>query len=73
MRNYARDHKGFVPREDADDHGRLRAHPKQGKLKGVSDKLERLREWRNECDYRDQLSSDLKANLAAALAVDHAV
>src|SRR5258707_7165561 len=52
VRNHARDRLGFHPRDDGDDHGRLRAYLKNGKMRGVSDKLQRLREWRNECDYR---------------------
>jgi hypothetical protein len=66
-RNYARDYLGFVPREDADDHGRLRAHLKSRRRHKVGQSLERLREWRNQCDYLDTLSADLAAMLAAAL------
>src|SRR6266436_2130421 len=45
-RNYARDWLGFSPRYDAEDHGRLRAHLKKSKRWRVSEKLERLRDWR---------------------------
>jgi hypothetical protein len=67
VRNYARDKLGFRPRNDADDHGRLHARLKQGKLRGVAVKLERLREWRNACDYEDQLPFDPGPILTLAL------
>src|SRR5206468_2099220 len=54
-RNYARDWLGFQPRHDGDDHGRLREHLKRRRRRAVSDKLHRLREWRNESDYQDEL------------------
>jgi hypothetical protein len=66
-RNYARDWLGFNPRYDAEDHGRLRAHLKKSKRWRVSEKLERLRDWRNECDYQDQLNFDLEKALGPAL------
>jgi len=66
-RNYARDWLGFNPRYDAEDHGRLRAHLKKSKRWRVSEKLERLRDWRNECDYQDQLSFDPQSAIGSAL------
>jgi hypothetical protein len=41
-RNYARDWLGFHPRNDADDHGRLREHLKQRRRRSVADKLQPL-------------------------------
>jgi hypothetical protein len=67
-RNYARDWLGFRPRYEGDDHGRLRAHLKKSKRWRVSEKLERLRDWRNDCDYQDQLSFDPQIALGSALA-----
>lgn len=66
-RNYARVKLRFQRRDDGDDHGRLRERLKQGKLRGIAEKLERLRDWRNECDYRDQLKFDCKTLLGLAL------
>src|SRR5712692_6446729 len=66
-RNYARDWLGFQPRYEGEDHGRLRAHLKKSKRWRVSEKLERLRDWRNECDYQDQLTLDLASALVSAL------
>jgi len=66
-RNYARDWLGFSARYDAEDHGRLRAHLKKSRRWRVSEKLERLRDWRNDCDYQDQLNFDPKMGLVSAL------
>jgi hypothetical protein len=66
VRNHARDRLGFEPRHDADDHGRLRAHLR-GKRRQISQKLDRLRQWRNESDYADQLPFDAEATLVAAI------
>jgi hypothetical protein len=66
-RNYARDWLGFQPRYEGEDHGRLRAHLKKSKRWRVSEKLERLRDWRNESDYRDELTFDSQSALGFAL------
>ncbi len=66
-RNYARDWLGFQLRVDSDDHGRLRAHLKSRRRAGDSDRLDRLRRWRNECDYADELTFDLPAAVVSAL------
>jgi len=67
VRNHARDRLRFQPRDDGDDHGRLRAFLKNGKLRGVSNTLQRLREWRNECDYLDELTIQARSTLDLAL------
>ena len=66
VRNHARDQLGFEPKNDADDHGRLRAYLK-GKRHKISQRLDRLGQWRNEGDYADQLPFDAQAALAAAI------
>jgi hypothetical protein len=66
-RNYARDYLGFQPRNDADDHGRLRAHLRRRRRQATSESLDRLREWRNNCDYLDDLPVDLATMLMSAL------
>lgn len=66
VRNHARDQLSFAPRNDADDHGRLRAHLK-GKRGHIAQKLDRLRQWRNESDYSDLLPFDAEKVLAAAI------
>ena len=40
---------------------------KRKRRRGVSDKLHRLREWRNESDYEDQLTFDPESTLSSAL------
>ncbi len=67
-RNYARDWLGFRPRNDPDDHGHLREHLKRRRRRGDSDRLGRLRQWRNECDYFDDLTfGDLELAVKTAL------
>jgi len=60
------DQLGFVPKNDADDHGRLRAHVR-GKRLLLAQRLDRLRQWRNESDYADQLPFDAATTTAAAM------
>ncbi len=54
-RNFAQAFLRFAAREDADDHGRLRAHLKNRRRQGDAKRLERLRQWRNDADYRNDL------------------
>jgi hypothetical protein len=68
VRNHEHRQSGFTPRNDGDDHGRLREHLKKGKMAGIGKRLQRLREWRNECDYLDQLNFDPQSVLPTALA-----
>jgi hypothetical protein len=55
-RNYAQDFLNFAAQGKIDDHGALRAHLKGKRRKGDADRLERLRAWRNDADYEDDLS-----------------
>jgi hypothetical protein len=57
----------FEPRNESEDHGRLRAHLKGKRRKGDADRLDRLRQWRNECDYFDDLTFDLQAAIQGGL------
>src|SRR5207245_11285816 len=66
-RNYARDWLGFQPRNEGEDHGLLREHLKRKKRWKVSEKLERLRDWRHDRDYEDELTFDPQVSLASAL------
>lgn len=67
VRNYARDQLGFTPRYDADDHGRLRAFLNKGKTRILASRLDRLRQWRNECDYLNDLQMDIEQGCVLAL------
>jgi hypothetical protein len=59
VRTYARDHLGFQSRDEPADHGALRARLRRGKTQVLSERLEDLRQWRNGCDYLDDLPFDL--------------
>lgn len=70
VRDYARDHLGFQPKDEAADHAALRARLRRGKTQILSERLEDLRQWRNACDYVTDLPFDL-ANIAES-ALDQA-
>lgn len=55
LRNVARDQEGFVPRGTAEDHVRLRDHLRNRNQDRVAQELGRLRQWRNACDYDDEV------------------
>ena len=55
-RNYARDKQGFSPTNKPKDHGLVKEHFKtQGEVK-VARNLDKLRQWRNDCDYEDTVA-----------------
>ena len=68
-RNYAKSLLGhLLLGEDADDHGRLRAHLSGKRRQNTAKHLERLRQWRNEADYQNDLPwSGIPATVAAAI------
>ncbi|MCW5881522.1 MAG: hypothetical protein KIS91_11365 [Anaerolineae bacterium] len=65
-RNHAQIHSGFVLTGTAEDHGRLAEHLRQHGRAGEARRLKRLRQWRNQCDYRDEIG-DLTMMTASAL------
>ena len=65
--DYATKHLDFEPRNDADDHGRLRAHLKRRRRSATPERLDRLRDWRNDRDYQSEFPGDLVAILTAAI------
>lgn len=52
-RNYARDHQKFYPSYETSDHFSVRDHFQRHGKPDIARRLQRLREWRNECDYDD--------------------
>ena len=67
-RNYARDRRGFVPRDEWSDHGALRRHFAPLRLRWVASELDDLRQWRNACDYEDE-AIDLPGVAEKAIAI----
>ena len=65
-RNYARDRHGLRLRYSGDDHYLVKQHFSNRRERGVAQKLNRLREWRNKCDYEDAIP-DLATLLTSAL------
>lgn len=66
-RNYARDRHGLAPHYNADDHSLAPRHFRSRRERGVAIKLDNLRDWRNVCDYEDNIP-DLPKWLPIALA-----
>ena len=56
-RNYARDYQSFKPSYHTDDHPRIREHFRRAGNLGVASDLDLLRQWRNQCDYDDNISN----------------
>jgi len=57
VRNYAIAHLRFTPEISYSDHGRLRRHLKDMRLRNIADSLNDLRNWRNDCDYEDEVGN----------------
>jgi len=57
-RNYAENFLGYKVKKSSDDHGALRAHLKRSRRAGDADRLDSLRQMRNDADYSDDLPWD---------------
>lgn len=55
-RNYAEANWGFRRTSGAEDHKRLREHLRRQSRMQLASNLNRLREWRNICDYGDEVT-----------------
>src|SRR6266566_2382240 len=65
-RNYAIAKQGFVPTGSPQDHTRLRTHFQGQRMPVIATGLDKLRIWRNDCDYDDAVPN-LAATVAASL------
>lgn len=52
-RNYARDRQMFRSKRNYTDHDLVREHFRTHRMPEIARKLQRLRQWRNQCDYDD--------------------
>lgn len=52
-RNYAREKQRFAAKCEASDHSWVREHFRSHGMTRVASNLDRLRQWRNACDYED--------------------
>jgi uncharacterized protein (UPF0332 family) len=71
-RIYAENALGFTPQRGSEDHKRLREHLRQQGLMRVASDLNRLRAWRNACDYErqvPQLSTYVRSSIQIASAI----
>lgn len=71
-RNYAQQNLGYVSRGTSADHAAVRQHYQMLGMTSVTDGLDRLRRWRNLCDYQDSVRN-LGTVVANALAEAAAV
>ena len=68
-RNYAEQFLKYYPKRDERDHGSLRAHLRGKRRRGDADRLDRLRQLRNDADYLNDLPwADRKLVTATAIA-----
>ena len=63
---YAVRHLRFEPQGRAADHGALMARFRERNMRPLADGLRRLRGWREQCDYDDEVAN-LPVILAAAM------
>ncbi|MGC8785620.1 MAG: hypothetical protein ACP5RN_14705, partial [Armatimonadota bacterium] len=54
-RKYAEQHLGFQRSEKPEDHKRLRKHLQDQGRTELASCLDKLRKWRNACDYDDEV------------------
>lgn len=52
-----RDDRSFEATGEAEDHGRLKYHLRRNGKKHSAIKLEKLREWRNDADYKEAIDN----------------
>jgi hypothetical protein len=66
-RNHARDREGLILTNRPSDHGLVRRHHlKKGRV-DLASELDDLRQWRNSCDYEDELEGNPKLLVAMAV------
>lgn len=70
LRGYAESRLGFQRSGTAQDHKRLRKYLKKAKRPRWASRLNRLREWRNDCDYEDVVPGLQSRVQRAILTVD---
>ena len=66
-RNYAHANEDFKPTRSFRDHELLRQHFQRTGRFDIASELEDLRQWRNACDYEDDIAADLVQQVQSAL------
>jgi hypothetical protein len=64
---YAREHFNFLPVFKVEDQGKLRQCFKEQQMADVALKLDKLRQWRVDCDYRPDPPSALALVVMSAI------
>ena len=60
-RNYAQKNQSFAAKCNASDHARIREHFRSSGMTRIAGNLDRLRQWRNACDYDDSIEISEKS------------
>lgn len=63
-RNYARDNQNFSPTYKTEDHGLIREHFRLMQMGKIARYLDHLRQWRNMCDYYDEITAREVTNVS---------
>ena len=63
-RNYARDNQNFSPTYKTEDHELVREHFKSMQMVKLAQYLDHLRQWRNMCDYYDEITDKEASNIS---------
>ena len=66
LREYAARHMHFLPTGRPEDHRRLREHLLQNRHRNWAQDLDRLRQWRNACDYENVIEPDQRQQMFRA-------
>jgi len=66
-RDYATGQLGFTPSGGVEDHGHLRQHYKSRGQTAIAIDLDKLRQWRNQCDYDSIVSPAVSLMVLAAI------
>ncbi len=71
--NYAKDTAGYTPNEDGTDHKMLRLWFKDKNRVDIYRRLDRLHQWRKECDYNEPFQKILDLSACARDSISEAV
>ncbi|MEK7397872.1 MAG: hypothetical protein AAB116_13145 [Candidatus Poribacteria bacterium] len=66
-RNFIRDYENYFPQNNASDHFHVKEHLRQYGRINIARKLEKLRRWQNNCDYKDIIGKDLTPIVGEAI------
>jgi uncharacterized protein (UPF0332 family) len=72
-RCYATARMLYIPEWNEEDHKKLRKHLSQHGLPDVSRSLDRMRQWRNDCDYDNRTTTATETKTLTAIDQAHRI